>query len=879
MLARRLLRWIAGPARADTILGDLDEELTAFQERERGARRARSWYRRQVLRSLAPLAWERVRAAARTTNRPRGDGNMSELFQDIRYTVRSLLKSPFFAGVVVLTLALGIGANTLIYSAVDGLVLHPFPFPDGNRLVAIGTRYPKLGATDVEYIEHMSPAEFVDLREGSRSLDRIVAWDMGNRQVSFGEVTENVFTGFWWGNAFETLGVEPYLGRGMTRQEWDRGDAVAVLSYRLWAGAFEADESLVGRSIMMNGNPFTVIGVMPPGTILYGMDLWIPMGVRPDSYPRDRRQFQVIARIVDGYSLPDVNAELETLARRTESSYGAEFQEYEGWSMEADTWTGANVRTLRPAALILLGAVGFVLLLVCTNVASLLLARSTMRRREMALRRAIGAGRGRLVRQVLTESVTLSLAAGTLGIGLAVLGIRVLSEIVARIPFVSGGVAMNARVLLFTTAVSVVAGIAFGIVPALQGSADDLQGDLKLDGGGATRHGARLGVQRLFVGVEVALALVLLVGGGLLLNSVIRMNRVDVGFVADEVLTMRLTLPWEQYDGPAIRAFFAELEERVSALPGVERVGVGSQFPPVGFSYGRVASPGRETLPEGQLPTAMTTLVSPSYFDALGIPLLRGRTFTDLDAEGAPMVGVLNQAAAELLFPGTDPVGQHAVIEGDPVEIVGVVANARNQGVDNPTFPEVFADQRQVPGWSNQLFVLVRTSIDPMSVLPAIRAEVRAMDPDQPVYAIRTAAQAFEEATAPRRIAARALTVFALFALLLAAVGVFSVVSFSVADRTREIGLRVALGAEARQVHWLMVRQALAPVVAGALLGLAGSLALGTAIQGLLFEVSGTDPLTLAAVVSLLLGTAVAASYLPASRASRLDPVEALRAE
>jgi putative ABC transport system permease protein len=804
---------------------------------------------------------------------------MSQLMQDVRHTARTLARNPGFALVIVLTLGLGIGANTVIYSAVDGLVLNPFSFPDGDRLVAIGTQYPKLGATDVTFVEHMSPAEYVDVRDEARTLERVVAWDMGNRQLSFDEISENVFTGFWWGNALETLEVEPFRGRGMTLEETVRGDPVALLSHRLWVGAFGADESLVGSPIMMNGEPRTVIGILPPGTVLYGMDLWIPMGVAPDVYARERRQFQVMARIADGYTLEEVNTELATLARRTEQAYVADFEEYESWRMEADTWTGANVRTLRPAAFILLGAVGFVLLLVCTNVASLLLARSATRRREMALRRAMGAGRGRLLRQVLTESATLALLGGALGVGLATLGIRAVSDIVATVPFVSGAVSLNVRVLLFTAGVSLLAGIAFGTVPALQSSGDRIRGSLDRESAGMTAHGSRLRLQRVFVGLEVALALVLLAGGGLFVNSVIRMNLVDPGFAADELLTMRLTLPFEQYDGPGIDAFFGELQDRVEALPGVDAVGIGSQFPPVAFAYNRVATEGRETLDEGQLPFAMTTLVRPGYFDALGIPLLRGRAFGDQDVAGAPMAAVLNQAAADLLFPGDDPVGRRLVVEGDPLEVVGVVGNAHNQGVDSPPFPEVFANHRQVPAWSNQLFVLVRSTGDPTAALPAIRAEIRDMDPDQPIYAIRMADEALADATAPRRIAADALTAFAMFALLLAAVGIFSVVSFTVADRTREIGLRVALGAGADQVRWLMVRQALVPVVVGALVGLVGAVALGRAVQGLLFEVSGTDVGTLAAVLSILVTAALAASYLPARRASRLDPVTALRPE
>lgn len=876
-LARRVLEWAAGTRKASPLVGDLDEEFHEVQLPRRGAAAARRWYWKQVTGSVIPLLAARVRRRGRRGRR--GDGMTGQLLQDLRYTARMLRKNAGFASMIMLTLALGIGANTIIYSAVDGLVLNPFPFPDGDELVAVGTQYPKLGGERINFIEHISPAEYVDLRETATSLERVVAWDMGNRQLSFGEITENVFTGFWWGNAFETLGIEPHVGRGMTWEETLTGERVAVLSHRLWANAFGADESLVGGSIMMNGNPYTVVGIMPEGTIMYGMDLWIPMGVDPSVFPRDRRQFQVVGRVAGGFSLGQVNAELETLARRTEQAWVGEFEEYEGWRMEADTWTGANVRTLKPAAFILLGAVGFVLLLVCANIASLLLARSTTRRREMAVRTAMGAGRNRLVRQVLTESLTLALLGGALGVGIAWFGVAALADVVAAIPFVSGGVAMNQRVLAFTLAISAFAGVTFGVLPAFQSARGGVAGALKSDAGGSTSTGSRLRVQRVFVAVEVALALVLLVGGGLFVNSVIRLNRVDPGFAAEEVLTMRLTLPWEEYDGPAIAAFFRELEERTLALPGVESVGVGSQFPPVAFSYVRVAAEGRNDVNEGRLPVALSTLVSPGYFEALGIPVVRGRGFDDLDLEGTPMAGVLNEAAADLLFPGEEPVGRRIVVEGDAIQVVGVVRNTLNRGIDEPPFPEIFANHRQVPGWANQLFLLVRTGIEPRSVLPAIREEIREMDADQPVYAIRTAGQALDQATASRRIAANVLSAFAAFALVLAAVGVFAVVSFSVSDRTREIGLRVALGAEGDQVRWLVVRQALVPVLFGALLGLAGSVALGKAVEGLLFGVRGTDTATLGSVFVILVATAALAGYLPATRASRLDPVRALREE
>jgi len=417
-LSRAVLRWVAGNAGASAMVGDLEEEFHEHILPERGPRKARAWYRRQALRSIPSAIGSRLaRHRARRLSERRGESLMETLLHDLRFTARALTRNAAFSSVIVLTLALGIGANTVVYSVVDGLVLNPFPFPDADRLIAVGTQYPKLGATELNFVEHMAPAEFMDIRDQSSTLEHVVAWDMGNRQVSMGEVTENVFTGFWWGDAFDALEMPPTLGRGITLEESIRGDAVAVLSHRLWTTAFAQDPSLVGGTVMMNGDPYTVVGIMPPRAILYGMDLWIPMGVAPDVFPRNRRQFQILARIRDGHTLQEVNTELEGLARRTELAYGAEFEEYEGWRLEADTWAGANVRTLKPVAFIMLGAVGFVLLLVCSNVASLLLARSAGRRREMMVRTALGAGRRRLLYQLLTESLTLAAIGGVLGLG------------------------------------------------------------------------------------------------------------------------------------------------------------------------------------------------------------------------------------------------------------------------------------------------------------------------------------------------------------------------------------------------------------------------------------------------------------------------------
>lgn len=810
---------------------------------------------------------------------------MGTWLQDLKFAFRSLRKNGMLSFTVVATVSLGIGATAVVFSVVDGVVLNPFPFPEPDRLVTLGTVYPKLGG-DLEFWENLSPAEYVDIEEQSRTLDRVVAWDMGNRQVTVGTTTENLFTGFWWGDAFPTLGVQPELGRGFSAEEIEKGERVAVLSHRAWQTRFGGDPGLVGGQVLVNGDPYTLIGVMPPKTLIYGMDLWIPMPVSPAVYPRQRRQFQVMARLAPGVTMAQVESEMDAIARRTEAEYGESMEEYEGWRIVPATWTSANVRTFRGAALILTGAVGFVLLLVCANIASLLLTRATGRRREVAVRTALGASRFRVLRQLLTESVVLGLAGGLAGVGVAVLGIRAVRSVLdaTSLP-IPGAVELNLRVLAFTAVVSVVAGILFGLVPALHASKLNLRDALNADTRSTTSGRGRLRLQRAFVALEAALALMLLAGGGLLVNSFIRMNAVDPGFQPERMLTMRLTLARERYPQDRIEPFFRELVQRTSTLPGVASSAVASQIPPNLFSRRRFSIEGAEPVDDDQLPVAYATLVSPGYFAALGLPLIRGRVLSERDDADAPFVVVVNQAFADRYFPGEEPIGRRVRTGGSTdtdspwFQVVGVVGSTRNRGLDAPPEPEFYASTHQLSGAWNQLFLVLRTRAEPYSVLPAVRDLVRSMDPEQPVYTIRTMKESYATAAFQRRIATVALSIFALFALLLAAVGIYGVVAYSVGQRTREIGLRMALGAGEAQVLGLVVRQALVPVVIGGVLGLAGALALGRVLSGLLFHVSATDPLTLGAVLGLFIAIGLLASYLPARRAGRLDPVEALSSE
>jgi predicted permease len=806
---------------------------------------------------------------------------MEALMRDVRYGLRSIRRSPGFALVAVLTLALGIGANALVFAVVNGLVLNPFPFADSDRLVGVGTQFPRLGG-DLEFVEHMSPAEYEDIATGSRSLERVVAWDMGNRQVTFGDATENLFSGFWWGDAFETLGVTPAVGRGFTEVETTRGERVAILSHRVWRDRFGSDAGLVGGVVLVNGDPYAVVGIMPSGTLLYGMDLWLPMGVSPTVFDRNRRQFQILARLSSGVTLEGANAELETIARRIEAEYGDGFEEYAGWRLSAMTWTEINVSTLRPVAIVLMGSVGFVLLLVCANVASLMLARASGRQREMAIRAALGAGRSRVLRQLLTESMVLAILGGVVGAALGLVGLEAITATLATLSVsVPGELAVTGRVIAFTALAALASGIVFGIAPALQAMRFEPQRTLQAESQSVASNRARLRAQRVLVGVEVALAVLLVSGSALLVHSFLKLQRVERGFDPTSILTMRLTLPWEKYTVDRIEPFFADLRGRVQSIPGAVSVATASQFPPRAFLRSRIEIEG-ETVPDAtSLPVAYTTIASPGYFETMRIPLVRGRTFTDADRQSAPVVAVVNDVAARELFPNGEAIGRR-IRPGDGentpwFDVVGIVGSTRNQGLDAPPEPEIFASSLQASGWSNQQFLLVRTAVPPRTLLPAIRSAVESIDAQQPVYAIRTVEEAFAAAEAERRVSATAITLFGIFALILAAVGIYGVVSYATSQRTREIGVRMALGAERNHVRGMVVRQAIVPVVTGAATGLVAAIVSGRFLSGLLFDLSATDPLTLGVATTIFLLIALIAAWVPAARASRLSPVAALR--
>jgi putative ABC transport system permease protein len=882
-IAERLLALSLDTEHREAVLGDLEEEYARFVLPALGSARARIWYWRQVLMSAPANFRNRLQLARRHHFAAEKGDSMGQIFwQDLRYAARNIRRNPGFALVVIIILALGIAANTTVYSVVDNMVLNPFFYPERDSLVGIGPMFPSL-SSELNFWEVLSPAEYQDIKSQSHTLRQVVCWDMGNRRVSGGDVPENTFSAFWWGNAFDTLRVRPALGRGFTYEETVQGTPVAIISHRFWNRRFGGDPAVIGRALQVNGRSYTLIGVMPPGTLILGTDLWLPMSFAPELMPRGRRQFQVLARLAPGVTLKEANTELAAIARRVEQEHGREFKEYAGWQLVAETWTRINTRLIRPAATILAGAVGFVMLLVCANTAAFFLSRTVRRRQEIAVRAALGARRGRIVSQLLVESVLLSMIGGLAGLALALFGLDTIRSVIEASPIpLPGEISVNSRILGFTAGLSILSGVLFGLFPALQITRQDIQAVLKSEGKSASPDAARLRLQSTLVTVEAALAMILLIGGGLLLNSFLRLQAVEPGFDPQNILTMRLTLPQERYQGAKITAFFETLLQRIETIPGVSTAGAASQFPPGGFASQQFRISDQEPGREGQLPTAFATVASEKYFETMRIPLLKGRTFTDLDRPGAPMVSVINDSLARRYFGKADPIGRILILgdsntAGIKTLVIGVVGSTRNRGLDVPPQPEMFISIRQGEGWWNQLFLLIRTNVEAPSVLSRVRKEVAAIDPDQPVYAIQTVEEAFALSMAQRRIASVMISLFAILALVLAAIGIFSVVSYRVAARTREIGIRIALGAELAQVRRMIVTHALRPVLLGAGLGLVAGLGLSRLLTDLLYQVSATDPITIVAVSMLLIVVSLVASYLPARRASSLDPLTTLR--
>jgi predicted permease len=835
---------------------------------------------------------------------------MEALLQDLRLAVRQLVKNPAFSAVAVLTLAVGIGANTAIFSAVNAVLLRPLPYPRSDRLLEVTSH----AAEGVRF--GVSYPDLLDLRGLTRDFSGVAAYSTQRYNLSGAGDPREVQAAFVTADLFDVLGVAPQIGHGFTAAQ--EHDPVALLSYGIWAASFGRDPSILGRGIALDGKSYTVVGVMPPGFHFPDTDVevWTPVGgiVAEEPQALTNRGFHAlnaVARLAPGVPEQQAQSDLDVLAKRialeTRSDTGPRrIVAFGGGPAPAP---GGGVRTrvapidqidlsaipLRESAIgdvrtrlwVLLGAVALVLLIACANAANLLLTRATARRREMAIRRALGAGRGRLVRQLLTESALLALTAGALGLLLASWGLHALLAVWPRALPRSSEVGLDATVLAFTAGLAIVTGIAFGLAPALRASSLQIEEALREDSAGTSGGRRRRRLQSSLVVAEVALALVLLVGAGLLVKSFVTLNRVNPGFDTRDVLAARVRLTPSRYpEGPAQQQFFDNVLAALAARPDVAAAGLTVTLPLSGSMRIIAFDPHavRADYPD-PIMIAMASIVTPDYFTALGIPIRRGRGFTAEDRVGTPRVVVVSTLFARELWPGVDPIGKHVPMGGprtgpQDCTVIGVVDDLRIGSLDDAGGRPALYTAALQEGGQPQMWVVTRSRTgSPLKLVGAIRDAVRTADPQQPIGDIVSLEQLIGRQTAARRFNTTLLGVFAALAVVLALVGIYGVTSYAVAQRYRELGIRMALGAKPQDVVRLLVNESLVRVAAGVGIGLAIALVATRALSTMLFGVAPQDAATFAATALLLGAVALVATWLPARRATRVDPMVTLRTE
>ena len=803
---------------------------------------------------------------------------MRILWQDLRYGALMLLKQPGFTLVAVFTLALGIGANSAIFSVVNGVLLRPMPLEDPDRLIKIWETFLPSGHGTT------SAPNLKDWREQNTVFNGIAAYQFSSFNLREQESPERLQGATVSPNFFDVVGAHPRLGRAFQTGEDEAGrNRVALLSHGLWQRAFGGDAGVVGKEIPLNGENYMVIGVMPPDFRFPSRltEIWVPLVIPPDLIDnRGSHWMFTLARLKPEVGFEQAREQMVSIAKRLERQYP---DSQAGRSVFLIPLQEETVQGIRPALRALMFAVGFVLLIACANVANLLLARATSRRREIAVRTALGAGRLRLVRQLLTESLLLAGAGGALGLALAKWGMEALLVLAENFLPRANEVSLDWRVAGFTAALSLLTGVFFGLIPALQSSRVDLQSSLK-EGAGAGGGAQTNWLRGALVAAEVAATMVLLIGAGLLVKSFIRLYETDLGFKAENVLTMSLALPESKYpDVRAAAAFYQKLLERVASLPGARSAGVINHLPLQEWGFnGDIAIEGQGPVEPGRQPRAEFRATSQDYFRTLSVPLISGRFFTAQDQSDSAPVVIVNQTLARRFLPGQDPIGKRIrAIGKDWRTVIGVVGDVRQSGVTQAARAEIFVPLTQAifTPLTQTMSLAVRADANPEALISAVRNTVREVDPAQPVFNVKTMEAVVADSISDRRLNMLLLGIFAAVALTLAMIGIYSVMSYTVSQHTREIGVRMALGARPLDVLKLVVGQGMVLTLAGVGLGLAGAFGLTRLMATLLYGVTATDPMTFVIVSALLVIVALLACYVPARRATKVDPMVALRGE
>lgn len=815
---------------------------------------------------------------------------MSGVMQDFRYAVRQIRRAPGFAAIAVITLALGIGANTSIFSVVNAVLLRSLPFPDADRLVRVWHTPPQTSFPGISTFS-ISPANFLDWQKQNHVFSSMAIYGFGGFTLTGGDKAEQVTASRVSPEFFSTLGAQPMLGRVFSTEENQPGHSnVVILSHRFWQDHFGSNRDIVGRDITLDGTKYLVAGVMPPSFRFPDFaQIWTPMAwTDQEKAVRGNHNYLAVARLKPGVGLKQAQAEMNTISARLEQQYPADDK---GWGALLRPLQADLVSDVRPALLVLLGAVGFILLIACVNVTNLSLARIFSRHKEIAIRTAMGASSARIIRQIVAESVLLALIGGALGLAYAHFGVRLIMAFLAdRLP-ASMEANIDLKVLLFTAFVSVLTGVVAGILPALHLSRANVNQALKQ---GLGRSGSDSGGNRTrstLVVVEVALSLLLLIGAGLMIRSFETLRSVNPGFDPHGVLTMSAAVSRTKFSTATQQiSFFDRTLERIRALPGVTAAGLIDDIPlGGGGSHQPIAVEGRPVVPMSEQPEVDVRIISAGYLNALRVPVLRGRDFDNSDVSGRPSTILISASLAKQFWPGEDPIGKHITLTFFPGvvrEIVGVVGDVKGDGLDQTRAPAMLYlpfDQLAAAGnqqWrSFPMTLVVRSTSDPEAMVSAVTNAVREVDSTIPIIDVQTMQDLVSTSLSSERFSLLLLGAFALLALILAAIGIYSVLSYSVRRRVQEIGIRLALGASLSDVLRMVIFEGLRPTLLGVFLGIAGAFALARVMSNLIYGVKPTDPLTFVSVAFLLGMVALVASIIPAYRAAKVDPLVALRYE